>query len=56
MTDPKCLGGQPGVWSSAATPGLNVSFEFFPPERPIWKRTLWHAISRLAPLGPLSYR
>jgi len=33
-------------------PRLDVSFEFFPPRTPEMERDLWHAISRLAPLGP----
>ena len=33
-------------------PWLDVSFEFFPPRTPEMEKDLWHAISRLAPLGP----
>jgi methylenetetrahydrofolate reductase (NADPH) len=36
-----------------ANPGLSVSFEFFPPRTPEMEKDLWHAISRLAPLGPI---
>jgi methylenetetrahydrofolate reductase (NADPH) len=31
---------------------LTVSFEFFPPKTPEMEVDLWHAITRLAPLGP----
>ncbi|HWE72838.1 MAG TPA: methylenetetrahydrofolate reductase [NAD(P)H] [Stellaceae bacterium] len=31
---------------------LDVSFEFFPPKTATLEHTLWHAITRLAPLGP----
>src|SRR5262245_36380273 len=31
---------------------LRVSFEFFPPRTPEMEADLWHAIGRLAPLGP----
>lgn len=33
-------------------PRLGVSFEFFPPRTPEMEKDLWHAIGRLAPLGP----
>src|SRR5262249_60905896 len=33
-------------------PKLGVSFEFFPPRTPEMEQDLWHAISRLAPVGP----
>jgi methylenetetrahydrofolate reductase (NADPH) len=33
-------------------PRLSVSFEFFPPRTPEMEKDLWHAIGRLAPLGP----
>jgi len=33
-------------------PRLGVSFEFFPPRTPEMEKDLWHAIDRLAPLGP----
>ena len=36
-----------------ANPGLSVSFEFFPPRTADMEKDLWHAISRLAPLGPI---
>jgi methylenetetrahydrofolate reductase (NADPH) len=32
--------------------GVTVSFEFFPPKTPEMERTLWEAVSRLAPLSP----
>jgi methylenetetrahydrofolate reductase (NADPH) len=32
--------------------GVSVSFEFFPPKTPEMERTLWEAVSRLAPLSP----
>ena len=32
--------------------GVSVSFEFFPPKTPEMEKTLWEAVSRLAPLGP----
>jgi methylenetetrahydrofolate reductase (NADPH) len=35
-----------------ANPRLSVSFEFFPPRTPEMEKDLWHAIGRLAPLGP----
>ena len=31
---------------------IRVSFEFFPPKTPEMEHSLWHAIERLAPLGP----
>ncbi len=31
---------------------LQISFEFFPPGTPKLERSLWHALERLAPLGP----
>ena len=33
-------------------PGLNVSFEFFPPKNEKMEETLWRSIRRLEPLGP----
>ncbi len=37
-----------------AAPGVRprVSFEFFPPKTPEMADALWHAVERLAPLGP----
>jgi methylenetetrahydrofolate reductase (NADPH) len=32
--------------------GVNVSFEFFPPQTEEMERTLWNSIERLAPLAP----
>jgi len=32
--------------------GISVSFEFFPPKTPEMEKTLWEAVSRLAPLAP----
>jgi methylenetetrahydrofolate reductase (NADPH) len=32
--------------------GVSVSFEFFPPKTPEMEKTLWEAVSRLAPLSP----
>jgi methylenetetrahydrofolate reductase (NADPH) len=32
--------------------GVSVSFEFFPPKTPEMEKTLWEAVSRLAPLAP----
>jgi methylenetetrahydrofolate reductase (NADPH) len=32
--------------------GVTVSFEFFPPKTPEMEKTLWEAVSRLAPLSP----
>jgi methylenetetrahydrofolate reductase (NADPH) len=37
---------------AAAARRLRVSFEFFPPRTPEMEADLWHAIGRLAPLGP----
>lgn len=33
-------------------PGLNISFEFFPPKNEAMERTLWQSIERLKPLSP----
>ena len=38
--------------SRAAQPGINVSFEFFPPKSPEMETNLWECIARLAPLHP----
>jgi methylenetetrahydrofolate reductase (NADPH) len=38
--------------SRNACPGINVSFEFFPPKTEDMETTLWDSIKRLAPLGP----
>jgi methylenetetrahydrofolate reductase (NADPH) len=38
--------------SRSACPGINVSFEFFPPKTAEMEATLWGSIERLAPLGP----
>lgn len=38
--------------SRSACPGINVSFEFFPPKTQEMEATLWESITRLAPLGP----
>jgi methylenetetrahydrofolate reductase (NADPH) len=38
--------------SRSACPGINVSFEFFPPKTEDMEMTLWDSIKRLAPLGP----
>lgn len=38
--------------SRNACPGINVSFEFFPPKTEDMEATLWDSIKRLAPLGP----
>jgi methylenetetrahydrofolate reductase (NADPH) len=35
-----------------AVSGINVSFEFFPPQTEEMERTLWTSIERLAPLAP----
>jgi methylenetetrahydrofolate reductase (NADPH) len=37
---------------AGATPGVRVSFEFFPPKTAEMEQTLWEAIARLAPLRP----
>ena len=37
---------------AAATRGIRVSFEFFPPRTAEMEQTLWQAIARLAPLQP----
>jgi len=37
---------------AAATRGIRVSFEFFPPKTAEMERSLWDAIGRLAPLEP----
>ncbi len=37
---------------TAATPGIGVSFEFFPPKTAEMEQALWVAIRRLAPLRP----
>jgi methylenetetrahydrofolate reductase (NADPH) len=37
---------------AAASPGFNVSFEFFPPKTAEMEQTLWDSISRLVPLRP----
>jgi methylenetetrahydrofolate reductase (NADPH) len=37
---------------AAATRGIGVSFEFFPPKTAEMERSLWDAIGRLAPLQP----
>ena len=33
-------------------PGLDVSFEFFPPKTPAMEQTLWRSIERLTCVGP----
>jgi len=38
--------------SRSACPGINVSFEFFPPNSVAMEAILWESINRLAPLGP----
>jgi methylenetetrahydrofolate reductase (NADPH) len=38
--------------SRSACPGINVSFEFFPPKTEDMEVTLWDSIKRLAPLEP----
>jgi methylenetetrahydrofolate reductase (NADPH) len=40
------------VNGSAAVLRPRVSFEFFPPKTPEMGESLWHAVERLAPLGP----
>jgi len=37
---------------TGTSPGIRVSFEFFPPKTSDMERTLWEAIARLAPLEP----
>jgi methylenetetrahydrofolate reductase (NADPH) len=37
---------------AGASPGVRVSFEFFPPRTAEMEQTLWDAIARLAPLRP----
>jgi methylenetetrahydrofolate reductase (NADPH) len=37
---------------TTATPGIGVSFEFFPPKTVEMEQALWEAIRRLAPLQP----
>jgi methylenetetrahydrofolate reductase (NADPH) len=37
---------------AGATPGIRVSFEFFPPKTAEMEQTLWEAVGRLAPLRP----
>ncbi len=34
------------------SPGLKVSFEFFPPQDPMMEKTLWRSLRRLEPLSP----
>jgi methylenetetrahydrofolate reductase (NADPH) len=36
----------------SATPGIKVSFEFFPPADAAMEATLWSSLQRLAPLAP----
>ena len=47
---------QAGAGGAATTPDAagmpRVSFEFFPPKTPHMAESLWHAVERLAPLGP----
>ena len=38
--------------ATGITPGIRVSFEFFPPKTAEMEQTLWEAIARLAPLQP----
>jgi methylenetetrahydrofolate reductase (NADPH) len=38
--------------SRSACPGINVSFEFFPPKTVAMEAMLWESINRLSPLGP----
>ena len=37
---------------AGTTPGIRVSFEFFPPKTGEMEQTLWEAVGRLAPLRP----
>ena len=39
-------------WSNAISRRIQVSFEFFPPRTEEMEKSLWEAISRLAPLAP----
>jgi methylenetetrahydrofolate reductase (NADPH) len=39
-------------WSNAVSRRIRVSFEFFPPRSEDMEKSLWEAISRLAPLAP----
>src|SRR5262249_46174074 len=38
--------------ASRSAPSVRVSFEFFPPKTEEMEKTLWEAITRLAPLNP----
>ena len=38
--------------SRIGKPGINVSFEFFPPKTPEMETVLWDCVARLAPLDP----
>ena len=38
--------------SRIGKPGINVSFEFFPPKTPEMETVLWDCVARLAPLNP----
>ncbi len=54
-TNPTKLGRRPlpaGLELAALRPGLEVSFEFFPPKTEEMARSLWRAVERLAPLAP----
>ena len=43
---------RPSRFVDAGRPGLDVSFEFFPPKTADMEQSLWESIRRLAPLKP----
>jgi len=49
---PNPLAQRASRFANSATPAMQVSFEFFPPRTEEMERTLWEAVTRLAPLAP----
>ncbi|MDB5602182.1 MAG: methylenetetrahydrofolate reductase [Xanthobacteraceae bacterium] len=49
---PNPLAQRASRFANSATAPMQVSFEFFPPRTEEMERTLWEAVSRLAPLAP----